>query len=473
VLLAYVRIRNPNDRITPMYWWTNIAVAETPDTRVLAPARSAYRTTYDGRLARVPINDGDDATYPRRSRGATDSFYALDPDAQPWITALGADGRGLVQTSTARLSGRKLFVWGRSDGSRHWQEWLSGGGDPYLEIQAGLSTTQYEHVPMPARAEWSWVEAYGLAEADPAAVHGTDWDRAVGAVVAEVRRLAPPDRLAAAHETATTLADRPPGESLATGDGWGALERRRRTVTGEPAPDAPGTPYDDASLTDEQRPFATLVETGDLPEPDPDRPPLGYVVGADWRRRLAGSVPTWASRLHLGVACHAAGELDDARAAYEASLRHTRTPWALRDLALLEAETERADLLTEAHRLRPGLWQLAVEAGRALVAAGRPAEALALVDAAPASVRAHGRLRLLAARAALAADELDRAGALLDEGIEVADLREGEIALHELWRDREARRLAADRGVPVDDEIRDEVRRLPIPRRYDFRMFGD
>ena len=35
-------------------------------------------------------------------------------------------------------------------------------GDEYLEIQAGLARTQLEHLPMPARASWSWVEAYGL-----------------------------------------------------------------------------------------------------------------------------------------------------------------------------------------------------------------------------------------------------------------------------------------------------------------------
>jgi Domain of unknown function (DUF5107) len=475
LLLAYVRIHNPNDAVVPMYWWSNIAVAETPETRVLAPARSAYRTSYDGRLATVPIPvaDGLEATYPARSLGAADLFFAIESAEQPWIAALDADGRGLLQTSTRRLRGRKLFVWGQSTGGRHWQEWLSGGGEPYLEIQAGLATTQYEHLPMPARADWSWVEAYGLAEPDPAATHGGDWDRAVQAGAAELRRLASPERLDAALATATALADRPPGETLSVADGWGALERRRRALTGEPPPGPPGAPYADATLTDEQRPFVTLLETGDLPELDPARPPMGYVVGPDWRRRLAASIESWASRLHLGVVAHAGGDLAAARDAYERSLRLSRTPWALRNVALLSGPSERADLLVEAHRLAPDLWQLAIEAGVALLEAGRATAALALIDAAPASVRAHGRTRLLTARAALAADDVDRAAGLIDEGVEVADLREGEIALHELWRECEARRLATARGASVDDAIRDEVNRLPVPTRYDFRMRAD
>jgi hypothetical protein len=326
---------------------------------------------------------------------------------------------------------------------------------------------------MPAGAEWSWVEAYGLAETDPVVVQGADWDRAVSAVESEVRRLAPTRRLTDALAKASALADRPPGRTLSVADGWGALECRRRAAIGEPAPDTPGTPYADETMTEEQRPFVALLETGDFPELDPTQPPLGYVVGADWRRRLTGSAESWASLLHLGVAAHAAGDLDAARDAYERSLRHARTPWALRNLALLLEPPERADLMVEAHQLVPSLWQLTVEAGAALLAVERPDAALALIDAAPESVRAHGRARLLAARAALAVGDVDRAGRLLDEGIEVADLREGELALHSLWRDREALRRARQRGEPVDDEIRDEVRELPIPPRYDFRMTGD
>ena len=54
--------------------------------------------------------------------------------------SLDADGAGLAQTSTARLRGRKLFVWGAGEGGRRWQEWLTEpGSGGYAEIQAGLA----------------------------------------------------------------------------------------------------------------------------------------------------------------------------------------------------------------------------------------------------------------------------------------------------------------------------------------------
>lgn len=74
----------------------------------------------------------------------------------------------------------------------------------------------------------------------------------------------------------------------------------------------------------------------------------------------------------------------------------------------------------------------------------------ALIDAVPAPVRAHGRIRLGEASAALATGDRERAAALLRAGIEVPDLREGEVSLDRLWT----------RACP--DER--------LPERYDFRM---
>ena len=110
----------------------------------------------------IPVLDGQDRTYTTRASEAADYFFAIADDQRRWIAALDGRGAGLVQTSTDRLRGRKLFLWGKSPGGDHWQEWLAQPGHEYLEIQAGLARTQLEHLPMPARASWSWVEAYGL-----------------------------------------------------------------------------------------------------------------------------------------------------------------------------------------------------------------------------------------------------------------------------------------------------------------------
>ncbi|HWI00783.1 MAG TPA: DUF5107 domain-containing protein, partial [Propionibacteriaceae bacterium] len=169
LLLAFVRIRNLDPEPKPLYWWTNIAAPEEPGVRVLAPAARAWRTGYDGSIAPVDIPFADDpatdVSYPLLAQRSADYFFQVRPERRPWIAAVQADGRGLIQTSTAQLHGRKLFLWGTAAGGRHWQEWLCGPGSRYIEIQAGLATTQLEHVRLEAGAEVGWAEAYGSIEA--------------------------------------------------------------------------------------------------------------------------------------------------------------------------------------------------------------------------------------------------------------------------------------------------------------------
>src|SRR5207244_4744905 len=75
-LLTRVGITNPNDHTVPMYWWSNIAVPERPDVRVLSPADHASRHNYDGTLVehRVPVYDGVDRHYPTTHDPAPDHY---------------------------------------------------------------------------------------------------------------------------------------------------------------------------------------------------------------------------------------------------------------------------------------------------------------------------------------------------------------------------------------------------------------
>ena len=110
-----------------------------------------------------------DQTYATNLQSAASIFFEIPRGERPWIAALDKEGRGLVQTSTRRLLGRKLFAWGVAPGGRRWTQFLSGADLPYIEIQAGLTRAQDQCLPMPAGAEWTWTEAYGLMEADASA----------------------------------------------------------------------------------------------------------------------------------------------------------------------------------------------------------------------------------------------------------------------------------------------------------------
>ncbi|WP_327091500.1 DUF5107 domain-containing protein [Nonomuraea sp. NBC_01738] len=235
LLFVRVSIHNQSQAEVPVYWWSNIAVPEARDIRVVAPAAQAHHFDYTAKLHLVdfPELGGVDRSYPARVATAADYFFEIPAGERRWVAALDREGAGLVQVSTERLRGRKLFHWGTGAGGSRWQEWLSGPGSTYLEIQAGLARTQLEHVPMPAATTWTWAEAYGLLQADPARVHGP-WPEARAAAGEALAALVSPEALErAAAEPVVTAVTR-----LEYGSGWPALEAAAGTLR-EPA----GLPY--------------------------------------------------------------------------------------------------------------------------------------------------------------------------------------------------------------------------------------
>jgi hypothetical protein len=454
LLLAFVRVRNPDAEPKPLYWWTNIAVPEEPSVRVLAPATRAWRSGYDGSISRVDVPFADDpatdVSYPLEAQRAADYFFQVHPESRPWIAAMQADGHGLVQTSTAQLHGRKLFFWGTAAGGRHWQEWLCGPGSRYLEIQAGLAATQLEHLRLDARAEISWVEAYAPVESGSGALHGS-WAGALAEVAELVDREIGADELDAWHRWwQAEVADQAP-QQLRPGSGVGQAEL---LVRGKDPDSLPGTPFG-RPLSDGFRHLVGLVSTGEVDQEAAGADLLVPPITDRWSPVLAKAAGWW-SELVTAIRSHARGDLDAARLGYLRSDQVRSTPWAARGLALLAAgqgnHLEAADLYTRAVAQALTCLPLLVEATEYLIAVGRPADCLAMIAAAPEHVAAHGRVVLQRVRALLADGQFDAARALLDAGIEVPDLREGET-LGELWR------------TAFGDSS--------LPYRYDFRMRPD
>jgi len=482
MLLVRVRLINPHRHEIPMYWWSNIAAPERPDVRVLSPVTRAFHHGYDGRvhLVPVPVSGGVDVTYPTNISTSADYFWYVDPGRRPWIASLDADGRGLVQTSTSRLIGRKLFVWGMGPGGRRWQDFLSTPGHPYIELQAGLTRTQQECLPMPPGAEWSWLEAYGPLQADPSAVHGADWAAACAAVESQLDQMLPCQWLEDELARTEAQADRPPREMLHRGSGWGALERRRREALGEEPFCPPGLDFDDASLGADQAPWLALLRGGALPRAEPSDPPGAWMVQREWRGLLERALERnrgdhWLSWLHLGVMLHHAGEREKAKRAWERSIRREPSALAYRNLAVAASHegrlAEAADLWLEACRMAPDLVPLAVECCACLAEAGRAGELTAVLARLAPETRAHPRLRVLEARAALETGDLETVERILLGEVELTDLREGETTLTDLWYRMHEKRVAAAENLPEGKELRDRVRReFPPPAHIDFRM---
>ena len=455
-LLVSPVLDNPTAATVPVYWWSNSAVPMTPATRVLAPAREAWHFGYGHTIERVPV--GDATSWPDRARESADYFYdvstspAPGASAQPWICVLDEAGYGLAQSSTPRLTGRKLFVWGTGAGGRNWQRWL-GQDHPYVEIQAGLGRTQHDHLPLPAGARWSWVESYGPVTVRHA--HAAGWDEAITAVQHALADRHDP--LARAEQVLAEVADHPVEDVLHTGAGWGALE----VAAGHRTPD-PATPWPREALGEDQQPWLALAEDGRAPAFT-----AVPVLGAEWERRLSDAAARAtnpaasdsATDYHRGLARFAAGDEAGAAELWRRAADTRRHPLLLRSLARAAFSagdsTEALSLYAEATAAAPTDVDLAIEALTAFCDHDQFDRASTVLAALPATARRLGRVQLLACRTALGQGDLGRVRELLvDRVLVVPDLREGEDSLDSLW--------AAYCAAVGED--------LPLPDHYDFRM---
>jgi hypothetical protein len=454
VLFVAARIINPNDAEVPMYWWTNAATPQRDDVRVLAPATSAFATDYGEGISRVtPSADGGvDCTWPARNPRARDFFFDIPPTARHWILSSDSDGDGLAMISSERLSGRKLFVWGNGDGGKHWQHWLSPDGGEYAEIQAGLAQTQYEHLPMPAGAQWSWLEAYGNARLDSERA-AADWNSAILHGGERIDALVSVESMDEAEANADLFSKLGPAELLHRGTGWGALESVRRKRAGLPWIDETATPFAADSVTDTQRPWLELLEGHSF---------IGassFVSGSSWVDVLESAETSSQTLLHRAVIAHAAGELHEARSLYAVSLAAEATVLAQRGRAMIALDEDDVEsglrFYAAACTLDSGNAWLVIEAATAALDHAVPAKALEFITGfweartAESSARG-GRIRLLEARAHALDGRVQVAMDILRAGIEVADLREGENGVAELWR------------IVLPDE--------PVPFEYEFSM---
>lgn len=476
-----VVVENPNSEPTPMYWWSNLAVPETVGTRVFSPATEAVKIDYEGRYLLVPLDlEGDaDTSFPLNSVDANDYFFVVPEGALPWVGAFGPDGHGVYQASTARLRGRKLFMWGSNLGGRRWQEFLSGPGGTYAEIQGGLGRTQLEYLTMSPNTTWTWLEAYGPATADPDLIGGgwRDAHQAACSAVDDRVSLAGLDR---DHDEWLRASAGVPVRLWAFGSGWGALEEERRRISGD-RPLSTRFEFPREAIGSEERPYERLLATGVFGGG------AGILTGAQWRPLLfSAATPTREAEaerlLHLGLLDHAALDPVAARSAWEESLRAAPNRNAARNLAVLHLDAGDTASAVSNYRLAWSLGEpernLAVELAAALFkAAGMSASETdfsacdEFLSSLPSAIAEDGRVRVMRARVALRLNRLEEALRLLGPDLVVPDIREGEALLELAWNEAAVHQLARELGsAPEPQLLPAALDRWPLPPHLDFRM---
>lgn len=483
-LIAYTRVVNPNNQPVPMYWWSNVAVNERPDVRVLAPASQALYGAFekDGTafsltdLPGLPSLDGADGTYSLNSTFANEFFFQCDGVEMPWEAALDGKGCGFIEASTNRLRYRKLFCWGTHAGGRHWQEFLSQPGEAYLEIQAGLAPTQVHGLPMPKRTTWDWTQVFGYLEADPAKVHDKDWGVACREVESKLQEQISQAELNRLEENCRLRVNKASQDILQTGSGWGALELLRHEKANDEMQLPPAFVFPASTLGVEQEKWLTLLEQGYLPEQDPAALPGEWMTQPEWEQLLVESPHNWYSLLHLGVMRLERFDEVGAATAWQESLRIRPSIWAYRNMAILSL---RRNDEAQALKYYAEAWELALQSGispaalvceylQKLVETRQFKRGMDIYQSLPSQVRVLDRVQILRGQLALELGDLEAVEQVLQQ--DYAVVREGETTLTDMWFEVQARREAARTGRPLDESLLWEVRvRYPPPPRIDFR----
>ena len=476
------RIENTSDEERYMYWWSNIAFPETQRTRVIVPAHSAIHCSYQENhyvvdKTTVPISRGTDVSYSMNLASSADYFYRIADEDRKWIVAADPDGTALLHYSSERLRTRKLFLWGNKTGGRHWNEFLSEPGQAYIEIQAGLATTQLEHIPMAAKTVWEWTEGYTAIDGKNERLYG-DWEEAI----AEVERLLDEKvrNGAVAPEHLMDISIKTKGELLHTASGFGALENKIRALSGQESISA----YEDyPEVVDVQTaPFEQLLQLGYLPCPNVKDAPVSYVADEFWRKALKASAKTekgnhWYTYLQLGVVEYALGNFEGARDAWEKSLECSENVWAMRNLAALYrnewGEPETALLYQKKVYERKEAFaclSLVKEYASWLTSMGQDETWIQTYKALDAEMQKNGRLKVYLALALLYTGRAQEAARIITPDFVLNDVKEGELALSKLWKDIYLDIVAQQTGLSGAALEAEVEQSYPLPYSLDFRM---
>lgn len=450
-----MRIVNSTGRVVPMYWWSNMAVPEYEGGRVAVPAQTAYTNRADGiHKVSVPLVDGVDVSRYKEIPNQVDYFFNIPRENDKYIANINAEGYGLLHISTSRLQSRKLFSWGKNDGSDRWQEFLTDKAGRYLEIQAGLGKTQYGCLPMAPHTAWEWIERYGAVQLGEGAqeLPFAQLCNKVGAIAAAELTVQQTEELL---KTSRSWA-KSKGTLVYKGSGYGALANLCHAAEGE---NALSEHLDFGGYGDKQSVWAELLQSGVLRELPEEQYPEDFTNSDLLFNKLLETADTlnagnWYAQYQLGVMLLWRGCDSDAAKRLQASLKLKETPWAYHGMAVLAAREGKlraaADCMLAGLALLPRNLAYIKQAFRILCAAGCGKELAACYEGLPKDLQDEGRLKFYYIRALQMTGRSQQGYALLTagDGVEIADLREGEESIGELWKALHSELFAEDAPVP-------------------------
>ena len=456
------RIWNPNREMVPMYWWSNIALPEVKGSRVVVPATTTFANWYQGgnhMLAKLPLPDGEgfDGTYPENFPIVRDHFYNIPDDSRKYECVFYPDGYGFCHVSTKNLKGRKLFVWGQSQGGRHWNKKLLGPGeDAYIEVQAGLGRSQQECLPMPPRTAWEWLEGYGAIRIQPEKVFG-EWQTAIKEVTALLDEKIPAANLETMlAETRKTIALKP-GKTIISGSGWGALEEMRMQEKLTPH-------LDFGTIGEEQKIWADLLKNNRFSDDNI----FSYLISKNWFEKISQAEDSWQKEYFSALYYYRTGDLntaDDAlKKAKNGSRKHVLH--LLANVRMKQGRTqEAAEAIYLAGKETPADPSFNKEVLKMLLELGEYDKMADLLKTMSPEIRALPFIQYMDACVHAYTGKLEKAEQILMQngGLNIPDIREGENSASQLYIYIQQKKAELEGKIITPDQV-------IVPFNLDFRM---
>lgn len=334
-LWYHVTARNLNDYEIPFYWWTNIAAPITDKIRFITPDNEFVAHAGEN-IARYhwPIDNNIDISYPRRYASALSVFYLEKEAKAPWFSYADENGYGLFHMATPRLKGKKLWYFGYGQGGTNWMDTLSlPGKGQYMEMQAGITETQFQVAPIPAKGKMYWTACIGPISCDPEKVHHQNYQIAIQQSAEKLNELAVMNELKIIDQKMSTWQDLMPSEVIHSGEAWGALQEKLSKTK------IPGMLFT-APITEKEKPWLELLSENDFSQETLHKDPVSWNISKTWQQKILDSMntghQTWLHHLHLGIAFLEENKHSEAKSELEESIRLKSNFQALRGLAIIE-----------------------------------------------------------------------------------------------------------------------------------------
>ncbi len=491
-LISHVKIINPFKEATTTYWWSNVAVPDTGNTRVLASSENII-LFMNGKLdyTKLPYTDampGADLSYPSNSTRSFDYFFQPEDDeSEAWEAAAYEDGLTFYEKSTAPLLYRKLFCWGNHRGGKHWQDYLSDPGcGYYAEIQAGIARSQLHDKVLGGNEIIEWTQCFGGMALDKDKLHKAELHEANLYCGENIDTVLGSDLLRKYDKICKKMAEIAVKEEnlIHYGSGFGAVEiARMKKFNDGTVPKS--MIFTENSIGEPEEPWMQLLETGVFPKKSPEEIPLSWMIDDKWFKLMENSKNRdWNILMHMGVAAYERFEtgkiaaeavqqekrdkyIAEAKDYWMKSIELCPSVWVYRNLAVLEMDSGNIEKAEEYYEKSVNLdfidYSVVVEYLSLLYKMGKYEKAWRLYEKLPETMKKVDRVMIVTAGSAVKLKKTE----FLKEFFEYDHyaIAEGENSLTDIWFEY----CAIVEGITIDEAWD----KCPPPKNIDFRMSLD